>query len=147
MIPRLAFTGLILAGIVALVDLLTGWSITKFIHNANPNNKTSSPPAIVKIDENEVRKLFVSTVLDFANKDCKEISIEIPANIKFDTGAMINEAIDKTNKGKEFKDTVFFTIRVFGPEQLRPLTEQEAILQNKMYRTLPGGIVIIGSRK
>lgn len=131
--------------LASCAGLLTYW----FTENPflRPNkNINSNPPALVKIDEDEMRKLLVSTVLDFANKGCNEISIEIPANTKFKTGPMVNEAIDKTNKGKQFNDSVFFTIRVFGSNQPRPLTKKEAVLQNKKYSTLPGGITIIGSK-
>jgi hypothetical protein len=118
---------LALAGIIGLLDIATGFPITKLIHHIGSSEQT--PPAIVKIDENEVRKLLVSTVLDFANAGCNEISIEIPMNSKLKTGPMINEAMDKANKGKPFRDMVFFKIRIVGPKQPRPLTKEDAILQ------------------
>ena len=141
-IPGLVTIVLILIGIIGLIDMLSGLPITKYIHNANPNNKAPDPPQMVKMDKAEIKKQLISTVSEFTNAGFSLISIEIQrdANLKSNV-SMADETIAVTNVGR--KDKIHFTIH-FKEAGLTP--EEEALAENKMYRALPGGIVIIGSK-
>ena len=110
-------------------------------------SKTSNAAGRISIiNKNKTHNLLVSAVVEFANNNYNDIAIEIPKDVGFDTDDMLDEAMDEANKDKAPEELVFFTVRTFGPQHKKPLTEEEAILKNKKYKALPCGIVVIGSR-